>query len=353
MDIYVFDTAFDMVGVVDAYTSLIWTTRYYAPGDFELYLPATDAMISLLQEDYYLCRADDIDGDTYKNVMVIETVNPKTDVEDGNSLTVTGRCLKSILSRRIIWNQTSINGKLELGIRKILTENVIAPAVSERAISNFTLGESKGFTDRIEIQATGDEIAAFLQEVCTPCGMGWDVWVKGHAFVFELYKGVDRSYNQTANPYVVFSPEYDNLVRSDYSYSKVKYKNTALVAGEGEGIDRRREVVGDYSGLQRYEVYVDARDISSNEGEIADEQYKAMLSEKGTEKLSELGAMESFEGEIEVSSNYILGEDYFLGDVVEVINEYGIDSSPRIVEIIDADDDTGRSIIPTFSTWEV
>ena len=94
MDIYVFDTAFDMVGIVDSYTSLIWTTRYYAPGDFELYLPATDAMITLLREDYYLCRADDIDGDTYKNVMVIETVNPKTDVEDGNSLTVTGHCLK-------------------------------------------------------------------------------------------------------------------------------------------------------------------------------------------------------------------------------------------------------------------
>lgn len=353
MDIYVLDTDLEVVGVVDAYTSLIWTTRYYAPGDFELYLPATDAMIALLKEDRYLCRAEDIDGDVCKNVMVVEAVNPKTDIDDGNSLTVTGHCLKSILSRRIIWNQTSINGKLELGVRKILTENVIEPAISDRAISNFTLSESKGFAERIEIQATGDEIATFLQEVCTPCGMGWDVWVKGHNFVFELYKGVDRSYNQTTNPYVVFSPEYDNLIRSDYTYSKEKYKNTALVAGEGEGIARRREVVGDYRGLQRYEAYVDARDISSNDGEITDEQYKAMLSEKGAEKLSELGVTESFEGEIEVSFNYVLGKDYFLGDVVEVINEYGIEASPRIVEIIDADDDTGRSIIPTFSTWEV
>lgn len=353
MDIYVLDTNFNMIGVVDSYTSVIWTTRYYSPGDFELYLPATDSMITLLREDYYLCRDSDIAGDTYKNVMIIEKINPKTDIESGDYLTVTGRCLKSILSRRIIWNQTSINGKLELGIRKVLTENVISPTITDRKIGGFTLGPVRGFSDTIEIQATGDEIATFLQEVCTSYGIGWDVYIRGGNFVFDLYKGSDRSYNQTTNPYVVFSPEYDNLISSDYVYSKEAYKNTALVAGEGEGLERRTETVGAYSGLQRYEVYVDARDISSNNGEITEDQYNSMLSEKGSEKLSELGATESFEGEIEVKSNYTLNKDYFLGDIVQVINEYGIEASPRIIEIIDSEDDTGHSIIPTFSTWEV
>lgn len=48
-----------------------------------------------------------------------------------------------------------------------------------------------------------------------------------------------------------------------------------------------------------------------------------------------------------------MNEDYFLGDVVQVINEYGISAAPRIVEIIESEDENGKSTVPTFSTWEV
>ena len=41
----------------------LWTTRYFTPGDFELYLPASCENIALLQKDFYLCREEDIDGE--------------------------------------------------------------------------------------------------------------------------------------------------------------------------------------------------------------------------------------------------------------------------------------------------
>ncbi len=53
-------------------------------------------------------------------------------------------------------------------------------------------------------------------------------------FVFELYAGFDRSYDQTENPYVIFSPKFENIINSNYIESKASLKTVTLVGGEGE-----------------------------------------------------------------------------------------------------------------------
>lgn len=353
MVIYVLNPALEITGLIDSYVSIIWSTRYYKSGDFELYLSATDENITLLQKDNYLCREEDMTDDTANNVMIIQSVNIITDVEDGNYLIVKGKSLKSIVGRRIIWQQTNLSGKVELGIRRILTENIISPSDTSRKISNFTLEDVQGFTDSMDIQVTGDNVEEWLENICMTYGMGWDVFVKAKKFVFHLWKGTDRSYSQDTVPHVVFSNDYDNLISSEYSIDATEFKNTALVAGEGEGTERTTYTVGTSSGLDRYELYVDARDISSNNGEIDAVSYSSMLLEKGTEALTEYATIINFEGEIDPDTNYIFGEDYFMGDVVEVINEYGIATTCRITEIIDSEDETGRTVIPSFSAWEV
>jgi len=355
MDIYVLNRSFDIVGVCDDYKSCIWTTRYFTPGDFELYLPATDDNILLLKEDRYVVRDKDITADTYKNVMIVEKVQITTSVEDGNFLTVTGRCLKSILSRRIVWRQTVLSGRLETAIRQVVAANAINADLPERNVERLYLGQIKGFTDTVDKQATGDNLAEFVAEITATYGVGWDVYVKDGTMYFDLYKGTDRSYGQAAVPYVTFSQDYDNLLTTDYQYDKTNYKNVALVGGEGEGLDRRTVAVGNASGLDRYEVFIDSRNASSNDGTVTDAEYNALLEEEGRETLksNEFIIREDIAGEVEPAGNYILGVHYFLGDIVEVINEYGIETTPRIVEIIESEDDTGSVTIPTFSTWEV
>lgn len=353
MDVYVLDNNFDIVGVCDDYKSIIWATRYFTPGDFELYLPATDKNISLLNDDRYLVRDKDmLDDGTMHNVMIIDKVNIKTSIEDGNYLTVTGPCIKSIIGRRIIWQQTTLTGRVESGIRKVISENAINPTIPERKIPQLILGVDKGFTETMDKQATGKNLSEFVGEVCTAYGIGWDVYIKNKKFVFEMYKGVDRSYSQSANPYVVFSQEFDNLLTSDYTRDKSAYKNVALVAGEGEGLDRKMVAVGDVSGLDRREVFIDSRNSSSNDGEISEVEYSKMLSEEGAETLNsdDYTIKEDIEGEIETLSNYQFGVDYFLGDIVEVVNEYGIETTPRIIEVIESEDESGTSTIPTFSS---
>lgn len=357
MDIYVLNENFEPVGIIDNYSSMIWTVRYFLDGDFELYVSATQNAIDILREKYYLCRAKDISYEDqkvrYKHVMIIEKIQIKADSENGNFLTVTGRCLKSILKRRIIWQQTNLSGKVEQGIRQIITENIISPTIAARKISNFTLGTQLNLSDEMERQFTGDNLGETIESLCTTYGYGYDIDIIDGNFEFYLYVGVDRSYSQSTNPYVVFSDKFENLISSDYSYDMTNYKNVALVAGEGEGLNRKTKAVGTASGIYRYEKYVDARDMSTNDGQYTDAQYNNLLNNKGIESLAESPIVENFEGEVETRLTYEFGKDYFLGDIVQVRNEYGIEASPRVLEIIESDSEKGNSIIPTFSTLEV
>ena len=60
---------------------------------------------------------------------------------------------------------------------------------------------------------------------------------------------------------------------------------------------------------------------------------------------------EAFSGDVDTIHTYVLERDFFLGDIVEVKNEYGIHAAPRIIEIIENSDENGTRTIPTFSDF--
>ena len=356
MNIYVLDSALQRVGVVDYYRSIIWTRRFYEPGDFELCVDASAENIALLRKGRFLYRDADYDSNTesYTSVMIIEYVQIATSYEDGDTLLVQGRDLKSILHKRVVWSQTVLSSTLENNIRTIINQNFISPTVAERQISNFSLGAVIGGTSSAQIQLTGDNVGEWLSEILKSYELGYDVQLTNGFFVFTLCRGTDRSCDQSVNPRVVFSHGYENLMSSDYVSDSKEARNVALVAGEGEGIDRKTAVAGDASasGMNRAEIFVDARDLSSEteDGTLPDADYTAQLITRGLEGLSEYPVLEAFEGQIDAETNFIYGIDYQLGDKVEIINEYGVQKSGRIIEVIDSEDETGRTVIPTFST---
>lgn len=353
MDIYVLDEKAEILDIVDVFQSVIWTVQYYSQGDFELIVPATKKNIDLMQKDRLLCRDKDITKDTFKNVMVIEDIKIESDWEEGDKLTVSGKSLKSIVGRRVVWKQTNLTGNLEAGIRYVLNENVIDPEKESRKIANVELDEVAGITDTIDAQLLGNNIAEWIESICSTHEIGWDMYVRSKKYIFRLYKGTDRTYNQTEVPAVVFSDEYDNLLESIYTYERGDYKNAALIGGEGEGVNQRTTTIGEATGLQRYETYIDGSSVSSNGAIITEEQYYKLLQDYGKEQLNEVSDTESFEGNVVSDGNYKLNQDYFLGDLVQVKNEFGIEATPRIIEIIESEDEKGTAIVPKFSTWEV
>lgn len=354
MDIYVLDGLNGIVDMISEYQSVIWNVQYFGQNDFQLIVNASTKNVNSLKPGAYLVRDIDRVGDTYNNVMVIQGYQLDFDTEKGWLLTLTGKGLKNdLLKRRVVWSQTNLSGLAEEGIRQVITENVISPSDASRTINGLVLGSLQGYTDTIDIQLLGNNIAEWLEETCTTYGYGWDINIQNNQYVFNLYKGTDRTYDQSAVTPVVFSPEYDNLLSSSYTYNMSEYKNAALVGGEGEGTAQRTATIGTATGLNRYEAYIDGSSVSSNGEIITLEQYTKMLEEYGQTQLDQTAFTETFSGDIDSDGLYKINEDYFLGDIVQIENEKGITATPRIIEIIYAEDESGSSVVPTFSQWEV
>lgn len=669
MNIWVLDDSFNQLGLIEKYESLIWSDRHRKAGDIELVMAATTEIISLVKKEYYLVLPD------YDLCYIVDTILLSTSIDGGKTVTISGRDLKSVLERRIVWSQTEVSGTIQNSWLRLIEEAMIVPKDYDRKIPEVAVvvSDDAFFNDlKMDAQFSGDNIGEITDALCEAYEFGYEAklrpsdnmsgmdyalrrapygitysrqpgfgyytgsainmlavvpvdkayvpgkqyiaWARGFAsaasqallyfkytdgtlsygeffpagttawvsgvstagktvkfagityssapattvrvnrgsfvvqpyeegatpppteipkvdngyfFRFALRRGVDRSYNQLANPWVVFSPGYENLIRTDYLNSNTAYRNVALVAGEGEGADRKTSVVRSQSsnladlsqpifrsasnlapgstqqknavlkngliigiannayleggriksgyvfvpetgtvtfvtegadagygvglrimhttagstyriswenlpdssaistealqftdagvlinyttvynggtftpaancrmwflimrapstngvfsitklsivvgstilpfepatgelsrGISRRELYVDARDISSktqnDDGtstSIDWVTYKNLLDQRGTEKLFENPVLESFEGEVEGTRVWQYGKDYFLGDTVQVENEFGITGTTIVEEVVYSEDPSGIRIVPTF-----
>ncbi len=280
----------------------------------------------------------------------------------------------------------------KLTISKQYTGDNLYDAIKELCESNqigFKITWKWGSNDRITDDSSLDIVDDKGDPLLSTDPVQW---------MFSLYKGVDRSYDPTedgiydhlidgdgsdilddegaliqtviasdpsgkiypasklASTYVVFSPDYDNLISSEYLESSKTLKNVTLVAGEDEGNKRRRRVVGKTSskGVDRRELYTDARDIQSEKEDgsaMTDKEYNKLLDQRGVEKLSENKETKSFEFQIDPSQTYVYGVDYDKGDIVQVINEYGVKVKSQILEIIRSYEVSGYTIYATVGSY--
>lgn len=336
MDVYILDSNFNPVAVIDCYKSLIWTKRYYTCGDFELYVPADESLLQYFQPDYFVTRDDD------DSVMIIERLEIQTDVENGDYFIVSGRSLESVLSRRIVGSQTIIKvDDVVQGLKELVTEWTYG--------INLTIDDSLTYAYDLITQITGDVLMNAVSSICMRFGIGFRMTLSGSTLNLAFYQGSEVD--------VIFSPEFDNMLNSKYVFDITNYANYAKVMGEGTGLNRLSVIINrttpGATGLALRRIYVDARDISRNDGSISTTDYLPMMIERGWEKLAEHEVTKTFEAEINPQSPFAYKTDYNLGDIVTVTNEYGVTAKPRIVEIVESWDDTGYTAIPTFDGLEV
>lgn len=371
MDVYVLNKAFELIAVVDDYESLIWTDRHDSCGDFQIVFGMNIGLLSIFQEDYY------IQIKKSEHTMIIEDIAISTNVENGAKLTITGRSLESILDRRIIWSAPTFSNNfgLQNGLKILLSQCFGNDAITNRRIENFVFVE----TSDAKIVAAiipdhayeGDNIYDVVCKLCAANKVGFKIILsetskggkRDFEFRFSLYTGTDRSYGQNDNPYVIFSPKFDNLLDSNYYQSKADYKNVAWVLGESE---RKKtngtyttilhsRTVGTATGLDRREIFVDARDSSLLEKDddgntVFPNEYNNLLDAKGRQNLAEHETVKAFEGSVDTTGMFEYGKDYFVGDIVQIANEYGHEGKAYISEVVISCSREGQSIYPTFQT---
>ena len=107
MNIWVLDDSFNQLGLIEKYESLIWSDRHRKAGDIELVMAATMEIISLVKKEYYLVLPD------YDLCYIVDTILLSTSIDGGKTVTISGRDLKSVLERRIVWSQTEVSGTIQ------------------------------------------------------------------------------------------------------------------------------------------------------------------------------------------------------------------------------------------------
>ena len=361
VNISVLDSDLGCIGIIDKCSSFIWTDRYNDAGDFELCLPVTAKYAQSIKEDMFLSIPSS------NRTMIVESIKIITDSEEGNTYNITGRSLESILDRRIVWKQTQVSGSVQNAIHLLIDDAIINPTDARRQIPNFRFIENDD-PDVTSVnysqiaQYKGDSLFDIIKKVCQAFHLGFKIELNNGYLDFELIAGTNRSYSQITNPYVVFSPNNDNLLNSNFLTSVKNYKNVLRIAGEGEGatqtfithyLEFDDNNASEIVGLSRREIYIDCHDVSSvtSGNTVMDvEQYTNTLVQKGVEKLTELVPETEFEGEIDATVNYIYNVDYYVGDICEIQNEFGMRDEVRVAEVVQTWEADGYTCIPTLSS---
>lgn len=351
MDLKVYDVNKNFIAIVDLYVSVIWAERYNDAGDFELYIPLDSKNLDYLAIGNYL-RLQDSD-----RAMIIDSIQVESEIDTGKRQAVfKGQTLESILKRRIIWGKFYMNAKVETVIERLLVENIISPANQDRQVPGMIYGGAADSNTEtylstlpdVECQFTGENLFDTVKSLCDQFNLGFKIIFDSSGnFVFQLYYGVSRP--------VVFSAEYDTLINSRYLKDMSIYKNAALVLGEEEQ-DGSREAVTAYleehepRGLDRRELYVDCSSVRQEDdgATLSDSEYRNVLQYKGLIELRNNYVTTVFDGEVETHIGPQYGKDYFLGDFVSAINEFGLGSVTQITEYIRSYDPSGYSAYPTF-----
>lgn len=357
-----------IVKIIDVFSSLIWHKKFYECGDFELYLPTgllTRGEINGLRlglDHMYITRDDD------DMVGLIEKISITQDADNGDYITITGRDVSHMLANRVNTEHFGYIGIPAETCRSWIDRTCMTPSDSKRKLfSFFDFAPGKTITsgEKITKFCFGSDMYTLLQETAEANNFGFKVRFDKakKKFFLDIYEGNDHTGNGNFDG-VTFSPEYNNVLDNTYGKDTSNRSNVAFIAGEGEGSNRKTDTVTNEKEMPsesyRKEIFIDARDVRSDETtndgtekKMTDAEYMQALDDEALEKLSKDHAgEETFECSIVNAGLYTYGEDYELGDIVNVEPTYAPKMKARVIGITESFDENGHTVLPELKIWE-
>lgn len=360
MLLYTLDDQFRRNEIVENHISMIWTERFRTEGDFELVVPATPSAKTMLKEGTWLSMSE-----SYR-VMQIKDVNDK--LEDGErTLKVTGTSLEGILRDRVA--AKAIYGKpaeveswifektpVEI-IRQLFHDICVLGKLNPLdVIPNVTEGVAP-FPSNIEYPSVPIKVSLTISTLYDAIAEMCDNWDLGFRLLrladdkklsWDVYSGSDRTSGQTKLNPVIFSPQLGNLTSTTEYSSIFEAKNVAYVFCDEKALEVY-PLISEQSirGLSRKVLFVNASDINSTDFPDLD----TALTQRGRDELAKHKAYKGFDGEIQEHSDYIYQRDYYLGDLVDIVNDNGTKNIMRVTEHIFVSDAEGNRAYPTLEKY--
>lgn len=305
-------------------------------GKFEIKVPITEKSLEYLVKDNYILLDSGILG-------VIQTREFDQLEEEQNTVKISGKTINELFLRRCFEYPYKYNGKISAICRSMVDDLCINPENTKRKISLISLSQDSEFIpdgNTFKTQKTGDYLADALEDVLLPENKGYKLHpifnnTNGYELTgleFRVLQPIDRTVgNADNNTPVVFSSDMNNIKNFTFVENAESYKNMVYGAGQGRGERRFLVELGevDSEDIDRFELYIDARDIQQEEGQT-DADYEDRLGDRSIERLMEHKVFVSVDGSIvEGTTKFKIGTDFNVGDFVS----FKLDIIDTIVDV--------------------
>ena len=310
---------------------------YQDIGEFEIYCRASQANLAALRKGNYVTIPNK------RFIWVITSVQYTFTAGGAPMISARGYEAKWLLSKRCILTPKELSGTITSAIYGLVNHALGTGANAKRTISDNN-GNNKFFVDNNELlidisgtQAPRSNLLEFVTPLLKLYNCGSIVELVNGVLKYRIFTGEVKSHS------VKFSQSLDNLLSSSYLTDDAEKATSALVVssfdetytvGEEEykrKVDYLKEVDKGGTGIDRAEIIVESdlstkyEDANGVEQETTPDSvlYQSWQVQEGTNKLAELVTIEEVSGEIDLAnSNYTFNEDYFIGDIVRVQDDY-------------------------------
>ncbi len=384
-------------GIVEGYSSLIWTERYSTPGDFELHTGEISTSMAKLPIGTLVAILES------DEIMRVETHELSYDDAGKPELVIKGRSLISYIEHRylrgkygkkaktakqynlgqllevLLWNAFVNNTTTDVTRNQDFSRNK-ADRIPKVVVTHSagSVGKSKRrwltpgeLQPQFETFQTSGRLGV---RVIRPDSVGnivtfeTDATNKGDRSVesgqsivnqirFDVYKGDNVSNKVTIK-------HLEDLTTPKYTISDQTYKSAAYVDSDQGGQEVSRDDESriikprsirnlpdlssdlELTGLDRRMMYVDGG--SKDDGETKAE-FLEDLPDIGRDALAGADNSVLLDGQVNADSLYKYGIHYGLGDIVAVQGSYGFSDLMVVAEYIRTEDADGDSAYPTLA----
>lgn len=360
MSIRVYNRYLDLLFEIDRYQSLQFKRNYHGIGDFELHVNRYINGADTLEKGHLIAL-----NKRNNKVGIIQSKEIALDEggKESENFKLTGYTLDGLMQRRITeppshTSHDRISGSAETVMKHYVYNNFI-DTTKERQMPFLEIADSLGRGSHVKYESRYKTVSDELEKISINSGLGWGIFADFNTkkLIFDVIERKDLTQdNAQGNNPVFFSPEFETIKSQEFIDSDNELRNVGFVGGQGEGVDRKIVKIGDVSGWNRIETFVDARDISDEdeetEEELTDEEVEELLLERGQKKMADMETIFTLEAEIlspTTESPFIYEKDYDLGDYVDVVNKsWNLTMTAPITEITEIYEPDGFRLDAVF-----
>lgn len=368
MRIFTLDRGFIEQEEIDAFDSAIWTERYYGDGDFELSVEASNIMMQKLPRGtMMMCEGS-------PEPMILET----RDIKEG-VLKTTGITLTQWLNNRIIrtspdhsikeWllsgypaghamaeivQQFCVGGPYLSGANPIgipTSRTTLWPVPGLQAATYDTAGGN------VDLSVPFGPVYDALKAIATTYEVGQQIVLDGayedyYILSYISYRGDDRTSAQTVNPTVRFSSDMDSFTditdlesltehrNSVYMFSSIADPLIAPTAGFAATLP---------VATTGFDLRVFMGTADNVPSDIDAPGLMKILDQQALKEAQARKVVQLVDGTISQVTDVVYGNNFFMGDIVEVEGNTGILQNARITEYIRSQDASGSKSYPTLA----